>query len=381
MLRFILFCALTVLLSSCNPAFFNTIVYNDPGINDYKILPTRKVKADKPILLPRAASYNTLTLPDSLAWSLKKTRTIGFMVMKHDSIVYEWYAKKYSDSSHTNPFSATKAVVGVLTGIALRDGKIKSLDESVGDFLPEYAKDEKRNITFRHLLTMSSGVDYYDQYFNPIGPLAHLYYGNNVTKLINSFKAEKQPGTEWRYKNCDPEILTLALQKAVGMNMSEYASEKLWKPMGAEHDALWTIDKKNETGVEKSYCCLYSNVRDLAKVGLLYKHQGVADGKQLVDSAYVKDAITPVMIPNAERGGKPQNHYGYLWWLRNVDGVGDFSMEGMRGQYIIVIPKEDIVIVRLGVKEWYKTSERFKQPTLYPTIVRSVLGVWGEKRK
>jgi hypothetical protein len=95
----------------------------------------------------------------------------------------------------------------------------------------------------------------------------------------------------------------------------------------------------------------------------------------------VKEAITPVMIPNAERGGKPQNHYGYLWWLRNVDGVGDFSMEGMRGQYIIVIPKEDIVIVRLGVKEWYKTSERFKQPTLYPTIVRSVLGVWGEKRK
>lgn len=372
-------CLFVLLLSSCKTAFVRTIVYNDPGINDLHVLPTREIPAStKPYDIPYATTFNTKFLPDSLVNALTTTKTVAFLVMKHDSIVYEWYAKGYSDSSHTNPFSATKAIVGVLTGIALKEGKIKSLDEPVGNYLPSFSQDERNKITFRHLLTMSSGVDYYDQYINPFGKLSKLYYGNDMQKLIGTIHAEKAPGTEWRYKNCDPEILTLALQNAVGKNMSDYAAEKLWQPLGANHNAFWTIDSK-EAGNEKSYCCFYTNAKDIAKIGMLYEHQGAVGDQQLVDSFYVKQSVTPVNLPNAERGGV-QNHYGYLWWLRNVDGVGDFSMEGMRGQFVMVVPKEELIVVRLGVKEWDKSGERFKALSLYPTILRSVLGLWGTKQ-
>ena len=117
----------------------------------------------------------------------------------------------------------------------------------------------------------------------------------------------------------------------------------------------------------------------LAKVGMLYEHSGTFGGAQIVDSSYVKASLTAVNIPNGESGGV-QKRYGYLWWLRNLDGMGDFSMEGMRGQFVIVVPKEELLIVRLGVKEWDKPSERFKSLSLYPTIVRSAVGVWGDKQ-
>ncbi len=340
-------------------------------------MPTRAVPASRnPWELPQALSYNTARLPDSLLLSLHKSQTIAFIVLKNDSLVYEWYAPGYSDSSHTNPFSATKSIVGVLTGIALKEGKIKSLDKPICNYLPEYAKDQRKELTFRHLLMMSSGMNYYDHFLNPFGQLSRLYYGNNMPKLINSLRYEKAPGTEWRYKNADPEILTLALQKAVGKNMSEYASEKLWQPLGASREAWWTVDRKKE-GYEKSYCCFYSNAKDLARVGMLFEHSGNWQGQQIVDSAYVKQSLTPVQLPDTK--GKTFMGYGYLWWLRNVDNVGDYSMEGMRGQYISVIPNENLIIVRLGVKDWYKSKDRFKSITLYPTIVRSVLGVWGNQ--
>jgi CubicO group peptidase (beta-lactamase class C family) len=192
---FTTFCLFVLLFSSCKTAFVRTVVYNDPGINDLHILPTREIKASsQPFEIPYATSVNTKLLPDSLVDALTTTKTVAFLVMKHDSIVYEWYAKGYSDSSHTNPFSATKAIVGVLTGIALKEGKIKSLDEPVGNYLPSFSQDERNKITFRHLLTMSSGVDYYDQYINPFGKLSKLYYGNDMQKLDQYYTCRKGTG-------------------------------------------------------------------------------------------------------------------------------------------------------------------------------------------
>ncbi len=355
------------------------ITYNDPDINDLNAMPHRVVKAgEKTSKIPRAQSYNQLSLPDSLQWSLKQTKTVAFLVLKHDSLVYEWYANGYSDSSYTNPFSATKSVVGILTGIALKEGKITSLDEPVANYLPEYCDTKRENITIKHLLTMSSGMNYYDQALNPFGPVAQLYYGRNMREFINKLQAEKPAGSEWRYKNSDTEVLSIELRIAVGMNISDYASEKLWKPIGAERDAKWIIDDQKEA-VEKAYCCLYTNARDLAKVGMLYKHHGNANGMQILDSSYVSEALTPVHLPNGEKEGRPQKHYGYSWWMHNVDE--DFHMDGLKGQYVIVLPKDDIVIVRLGKRDWYKSSQRFKSggPSLYPQIVRSVRAVWSEK--
>jgi CubicO group peptidase (beta-lactamase class C family) len=322
--------------------------------------------------------YNQITLPDTLVKHLKKTQTKALLVFKNDSIIYEWYAKGFSDSSYSNPFSATKAIISILTGIALREGKIKSLDEPIANYYAPWKKGERSKITFRHLLTMTSGVDYYDEFLNPFGKLAKLYYGNNTPKLINSIRAEKVPGTEWRYKNCDPQILALALQNAIGISISEYASQKLWKPLGALHDALWIIDKINDPhAIEKTYCCFNTNARDMARFGLLYEHLGNWKGTQLIDSEYVMQCITPVEVPNAK--GEFEHNYGYLWWLRNTDYLDEFSMEGMRGQYVIVVPQHKIVIVRFGNKEWYKTAHRFRFPEFRRHLVRSIVSVFKER--
>ena len=367
----VLFVAICVSLLICSCTFTRTVVYNDPGLEDYKFLPYSHVKATNYQPLPESSQYNTIKLPDSLSQALKQTKTIAFLIFKHDSLIYEWYAKGYSDSSHTNPFSMTKSVTSILTGIALKEGKIKSLDESVGNYYEPYKRTDLSHLTLKHLLTMSSGLNYHDD-FNPVGQLAQIYYGRDLLKLVNTMKQEKVAGYEFRYKNVDPQILGIALRNAVGMPIAEYASEKLWGPIGAAHDAYWLVDHKG--GMEKTYCCFHTDARDIARIGLLYEHMGNWHGLQIVDTSYVKASLTPIHIPDGERGDSVIcDRYGYLWWLRNTDGKGDYAADGMKGQYVGTIPDKDLIFVRLGKRDWYKAGQRFKNfPFLYKQIVRSL---------
>lgn len=361
--------ALCCIVSSCHVA--RSIIFNDPGLEDYKIMPYSRVQAGIPQPLLVSSRYNTITLPDSLRLILDQTKTIAFLIFQHDSLLYEWYAPHYSDSSHTNPFSATKSILSVLTGIALREGKLKSIEESVGNYYPPYADSSRRGITLHHLLTMSSGLNYYDNFINPNGHVSHLYYGRNILKFVNSMKVEKKPGYEFRYKNVDPEILGIALKNAVGMTLSDYASAHLWKPIGAAHDAYWLTDRKG--GMEKSYCCFHTNARDIARIGILYKHFGNWQGQQLVDSNYVRASLRPINIHDGETGDSLCKRYGYLWWLRNVDAKGDYAADGLKGQYVGTLPDKDIMFVRLGKRDWYYNGQRFKQfPFLYAKIVRAL---------
>ncbi|MCS6819669.1 MAG: serine hydrolase [Chitinophagales bacterium] len=362
--------------SSCNSYIWKAFIYNDPGLKDYRFMPWREVKNGEPQPLPLHTKYNQIELPDTLKRHLKKTQTKALLIFKNDSLIYEWYAKGFSDSSYSNPFSASKSIIGILTGIALYEGKIKSLDEPVCHYYKPWQEGKRNQITFRHLLSMTSGVDYYDQFLNPFGKLAKLYYGNNLPELVNSIHSQKTPGSEWRYKNCDPQILSLALSNAVGCSISEYASEKLWKPLGATYPARWLVDSKHQNAVEKTYCCFNTNARDIARFGMLYEHFGKWKDKIILDSQYVKQSITPVQLPNAQ--GKYENNYGYLWWLRNTDNLNEFSMEGMKGQYVIVVPSERLIIVRFGNKEWYKTAHRFRFPEFRRHLVRSIVGLFRE---
>jgi CubicO group peptidase (beta-lactamase class C family) len=364
------FGALSIILCSCQ--FTRSIIYNDPGLQDYKIMPYSRVKATNYQPLVESSIYNSFKLPDTLQKALDQTQTVAFLIFKHDSIVYEWYADGYSDSSRTNPFSMTKSIMSILTGIALKEDKIKSVDDPIGKYYEPYNQGALAKITLHHLLTMSSGLNYHDQYLNPMGDVSSLYYGRNLLKFINTLKYEKPAGYEFRYKNVDPEILGVALTKAVGTTMTDYASEKLWGPIGAAHDAFWLVDKKG--GMEKTYCCFHTDARDIARIGILYEHYGNWRGTQIVDSSYVRASLTPINIPDGERGDSVICHrYGYLWWLRNTDQKGDYAADGMKGQYVGVMPDKDLIFVRLGKRDWYKTGGRFKAfPSLYKTIVRSL---------
>ena len=125
--------------------------------------------------------------------------------------------------------------------------------------------------------------------------------------------------------------------------MSEYASEKLWQPLGAEHPALWSTDKNN--GNEKAFCCFNSNARDFARIGQLMLDSGKWKGMPIIDSAFYVQSVTACNIPDDD--GLDCDYYGYQWWIR-PEFPGVFYARGILGQYIIVIPSKKTVLVRLG---------------------------------
>jgi CubicO group peptidase (beta-lactamase class C family) len=238
-----------------------------------------------------------------------------------------------------------KSVIGILVGIAVDEGKIKSLDDPVGNYIQKYREGKNAQLTVRHLLTMSSGLDWDESYSSLTSRTTEEYYGTRLNKQMSKLRVVNEPGKKFDYMSCNTQLLAMVLKKATGKNMSEYASEKLWMPLNAMHDAQWSLDHKE--GNEKAYCCFYSNARDFARFGKLYLDSGRWNGKQLVSEKYVLESITPAPLMD---NGKPNTTYGYHWWLGKEHGEKIFYARGLSGQYIIVIPAKKIIIVRLGKK-------------------------------
>jgi CubicO group peptidase (beta-lactamase class C family) len=239
-----------------------------------------------------------------------------------------------------------KSIVSMLVGVAIKEGKIKSVEQPVGDFLPAFREGDKAKIKIRDLLWMSSGLNWDESYSNPLSMTTEAYYGSDLGKIINRLEPEQESGKEFHYKSGDTQILGFVLKAATGMSLSELAEEKLWKPLGAIEDAEWSIDKPK--GIEKAYCCFFSNARDFARLGKLYLHHGIWNGDTIVPPSYVKASITPNgLIDSSDK--QKVDFYGYQWWLLpNYKGQNIFYARGILGQYIIVIPEKDIIIVRLG---------------------------------
>lgn len=324
---------------------YKALAYNFVDIDDNDIFTQRKVPAGVGIEWPFHSQYQKITMPGYLKDSLDNYKSVAFVVIKNDSILFEKYWETYNDSSLSNSFSMAKTIVGILTGIAVEEGKIKSLDEPVADFIPEFIKGDLAKITVRHLLMMSSGLDWDESYTSLFSPTTEAYYGTDLYKLVTSQKVAQAPGREFVYQSSNTELLALILEKATGKSLSKYASEKLWKPLHAMHTAEWSLDKKD--GREKAYCCFYSNARDFARFGSLFLHDGKMFGQQIVSAEYVKLSITPSPILNE---GKPNNSYGYQWWVTRQDGHDIFYMRGILGQYVVVIPDRQVIFVRLGHK-------------------------------
>ncbi len=331
---------------------YKAIVYNFADIDDYKIFDNNVVTpAQHPVAWPQDDHY-TQEIPADLSAYLEKIRSAALLVVQDGKIKVEKYWPGYSDSSVTNSFSIAKSVVSLLTGIAIREGRISSVEDAVGKYLPEFAEGEKEKLKIVHLLTMSSGSNWDESYANPLSVTTEAYYGSNLYRVATSVDIVKEPGAYHFYKSGDTQLLGLVLEKATGRSLSEYASEKLWQPLGATHPALWSTDRPG--GNEKAYCCFNSNARDFARLGQLMLDSCRINGVPLVDSAYFAASVTPCRIP--DETGRPCNYYGYQWWLI-PDEPGIFYARGILGQYIICIPKKNMVIVRLGEKRDEKIND------------------------
>jgi len=322
---------------------FKAIWYNFAGIDDYQVFTNNTVAAAAPQPWSSATSYNKKNLPAPLLSMLEGLNTIGLLAVKNDSIVFERYWDGYDQASYSGSFSITKSITSLLIGIALKEGKIKSLEEPIGNYLPEFRTGEKNKVRIVDLLTMSSGSDFDESYANPLSVTTEMYYGSDVYKVATDVNIIHKPGTFHSYKSGDSQLLGLLLEKATGMSLSQYASKKLWQPLGAEHPALWSTDK--EGGHEKAYCCFNSNTRDFARIGQLMLDSGHWKGHEIITKDYFIKSVTPCMIP--DELGEPCNYYGYQWWIFPADEP-IFYARGILGQYIIVIPSKKVVLVRLG---------------------------------
>jgi len=197
----------------------------------------------------------------------------------------------------------------------------------------------------KHLLTMSSGINFDESYKSPFGHMAKAYYGSDIKKLNEDYTVTEIPGETWRYLGGNTIILSFILEKVTNMPLSEYMSEKIWKPVGAKNQALWSLDKKD--GLEKAYCCFYSNARDFARIGKLVKDGGLWNKQRIITEKYITAATSPAYNLK-EKNGKPVDFYGYQMWMTYYKDFDVFYARGIKGQYIITIPEKDIVIVRLG---------------------------------
>ncbi|MFD2248496.1 serine hydrolase domain-containing protein [Pontibacter ruber] len=326
---------------------YKALYHNFADIDDHLIFHQRKIKAP-PVPTPWAISrhYNKLQLPSGLMQLHQELESVAFLVVHRDSILLEKYWDGYSEESLSNSFSMAKSIVSILIGVAIKEGKIKSVDQPVADFLPSFREGDKARITIRHLLWMSSGLNWDESYANPLSMTTEAYYGSNLKKVIDRLEAVEEPGKEFEYKSGDTQVLGFVLEAATGTTLAKYAEEKLWQPIGAVHNAEWSVD--HPRGNEKAYCCFFSNARDFARIGQLYLNEGVWQGDTIVDPDYVRASITPSGLLDA-RDGKITDFYGYQWWLLpNYKGQKIFYARGILGQYIIVIPEKELVIVRLG---------------------------------
>jgi CubicO group peptidase (beta-lactamase class C family) len=325
----------------------NALIHGNPDLNDYQFFPNRTVSAGKTMPWKISPQVNTVTLPDTLLMNIEKMQTVAFLVIRDQEIIYEKYWEGYSESSLSNSFSAAKSIVGLLVGIAMDEGYIDSVNQSVGDFLPEYAVGDKKNIRLRDLLTMSSGLNWEEAYTSPYSVTTQAYYGDNLPALLADLEVITPPGKHFNYLSGDTQLLAMVLKRATGKDLSEYASEKLWKKMGAVHDALWSLDHKD--GMEKAYCCFNSNARDFARFGQLILNNGSWNGEQVISEDYLREATSPASYL-LDDNNKPVDFYGFQWWIIPYKDQSIPYMRGILGQYIFALPEQNAVIVRLGHK-------------------------------
>lgn len=319
-------------------------------LNDFK---ANEVKTATPQPWPISTQFNAFTLSDSVLKRMEEYKTVSYLVIKNDSILFDKNWENYDVKSTANSFSMAKSITSMLIGCALRDGLIKSVDEPVSNYISNFAQGDLSKITIRDLLTMSSGLGFKEDYSSMFSWPAEAYYGPDVNNLtLQQAIPEMQPGKIWKYKGGDTQLLGMILKKVTGKTVADYASEKLWQPLGAEYPAFWSLD---EQGMEKVSCCWYATSRDFARLAKLMMQHGKWNGQTIIDSAYVAESLKPAEL--LDKNGQPTRQYGFQWWLMEHKNHPIFYARGIRGQYIFAIPNQNMIVVRLGHKRAEKQGD------------------------
>ena len=265
---------------------------------------------------------------------------LNLLIIRRGRLVLERSYHQGDATARVNVKSITKSIISTLVGIALRERHLTSLDQRVAEFFPRYfsAEDDqrKREITLRHLLTLSSGLQWTEQSSES---LPALFASPNWVEHGLRLPLLHPPGKVFAYSTLGAHLLSAVLTKATGMNLLAFANRYLFGPLGITEPA-WASDPQ---GYQVGGSDLFLSPRDLAKIGYLYLNQGHWEDQQIIADDYVKAATRTQVIP--EDGAFALATYGYLWWIKPIGPYHCFFALGYGGQLICVIPDVDVVVV------------------------------------
>ncbi len=333
--------------------------YGDSNIDDFSHYPGRTLQAsDEPSefemtiggLNMEPGTLAAFGSNGDLSALLEANDSIAFLVVRDGAILYEQYFQGHSETSLSQLFSVSKSFTSALIGMAIEDGYMEGVEQPVTDLIPELLERGFGVVTLHHLLTMTSGSSYHEN-DNPFGEHVILNYTPNLEVEILQFTMEREPGELYRYKSGDNALLSLALARALDDEaLTAYAQRRLWTPLRMQDQGVWSTDREVD-GLERSWCCLATTARDIAKFGALYLNNGLWRGEQLLSADWVEQSTGQSQVPGDLWPGEYQEvgwrGYGYQWWLAS-EQTGDFFAFGKDGQFVYVNPSEQVVIVRLG---------------------------------
>ena len=308
--------------------------------NMEKLAPFRVIKrGDAVHALPQGAGidvkFTAAGKTYDTAGYMRKFRASGVLVIKDGKIVLERYGLGRTDQDRWTSFSVAKSVTATLIGAAIKDGKIKSLDDKVTQYIPEMRGSAYDDVTVRQLITMTSGVKWNESYTDPNSDVAQVGLSilepgvNPVVSYMRRLPREAAPGTHFVYKTGETDLAGILLSNAVGKPLADYLSDKLWRPYGMEQDGIWVEDV---AGHERGGCCISMTLRDYGRIGQFMLDHGVIDAHEVVPAGWTEDATS-------QHVSEPP--YGYFWWII----PGGYEAEGIFGQTLSVFPKEHLIVV------------------------------------
>lgn len=307
---------------------------------------------------------------------MKKNGVHGLLIMQKDVVMYESYQKGFTENSRWTSFSMAKSLTGLLAGAAVADGCIKSLDDRVAVYLPELAKGAYSTATVRHVLTMSSGVAWNENYLDPKSDVARLAaFADDTDEAFLAYMSSRprvaKAGGVFNYSTGEANLVGHIVRRATGKTLAAYMSEKIWSKLGMEEDAIWMT---NRSGAEVSGCCFSATLRDYARIGRFMLRKGAVGGEAVLPSWWMKE-MTRASAPSR----KQRRPYGYQIW---VQGNDSYQASGIFGQMIHMNPANETVIVMLGAWDAaVGTMEQYQARREFIAEVNAALAPSGKWRR
>jgi CubicO group peptidase (beta-lactamase class C family) len=354
------------------------IVHNFRSFDE--VWPVAELKASaQPHIYPKSSKdlfvdefeYDGLSI--NINKFLKYSWTTGFLVIQDDSIVYENYYLGNSAETKNISWSMAKSFISAMIGIAIEEGYISNIEQNIEVYLPELIGSGYEGVRIKDLLQMASGVKFDEDYADFNSDINRWGRGFALGQSQDEFAATLQreiaPGKVNHYVSINTHVLGMLLTRATGQTITAYMQEKLYTPMGMEYDGYWLVDGAQ---MEVALGGLNLTLKDYAKIGSLFLHNGHWNGKQIVPKTWVTESVTP---DGAHVQPGDQFGYGYQWWIPKSE-QGEFMAQGVYNQNIYINPTTNTVIVKLSANPFYNdksivASRSEAALTLFRTIANS----------